>query len=303
MIVVDLIQGSEEWLKWRFTGIGTSEAPVVEGISPYKAPRQLYIEKRTKKAIEEPGKAFIFEQGHKVEKMIRAEAEKRLNCTFKPMCVQHDRYPHLLGSLDGLDARLGLLEAKNVDKEVIKAAEAGVIPDHHYSQMQHAFNVSGVDVGQWYGYNVALKKGVAVLVKSNVEYMKQLEEKEHRFWNDVKVGKIPALSAAEYFEPEDEALLMKLKDAMEFAENAEAAFKSLKELVINTYNHPKIAGAGLKMFKVERKGSLSLTNVPEIGEAVEKLRAKLEAKKGAEYFEKYRGKASESWTIKIDGGK
>ena len=34
-----------EWHKWRMGGIGSSDAPVVMGVSPYKTIEQLYLEK------------------------------------------------------------------------------------------------------------------------------------------------------------------------------------------------------------------------------------------------------------------
>jgi len=35
MKVVDLEQGTPQWLAWRRAGIGASEAPVIMGLSPW----------------------------------------------------------------------------------------------------------------------------------------------------------------------------------------------------------------------------------------------------------------------------
>lgn len=45
-MLVELSQGTPEWHEWRKNGIGGSDATVVEGISPYRTPRQLFYEKK-----------------------------------------------------------------------------------------------------------------------------------------------------------------------------------------------------------------------------------------------------------------
>src|SRR5262249_26782935 len=37
---------SEEWLAWRRTGIGGSDAPVIMGLSPYRGLLSLYVDKK-----------------------------------------------------------------------------------------------------------------------------------------------------------------------------------------------------------------------------------------------------------------
>ncbi|ORS56222.1 hypothetical protein, partial [Escherichia coli] len=132
-----------------------------------------------------------------------------------------------------------VLEAKLVGKEVLeKASNEGEIPAFHYTQMQHQFLVSGADIGNWFGHD-GKKTGIVVPIRADIEFIKRLEEREHRFWDDVMNGKIPALSDRDYLIPKDQRLLAELRDAKELAENAQAQYEALRAQAVQFYKHPK----------------------------------------------------------------
>lgn len=291
---IQIEQGTDLWKAWRRGGIGGSDAPVVEGLSPYKTIRQLYFDKKGKEvASDGDSSEFIFQRGHQVEGLIRKQFQELMRVEMAPICFEHDKYEYIRASLDGFDSKLGVLEAKLVGQAVLKKALEGEIPDHHMSQMQHQLFVSGADVGQYFCHD-GKKNGALVVVRSNKAYIEKLVEKEHAFWEVVKLGEPPALSDRDYLEPEDQTLLRKLRDAKELAENAAAEYESLKELCVNTFGgHPKIAGAGVKLIRASREGSVSWMKIPEILKVKESLQE--------DYVDKFRGKASEYWTIRIDG--
>lgn len=297
-VQVQLTQGTPEWNAWRLQGIGGSDAPVIDGSSPYRTLRELFFEKTGKGASseEDESKEFIFAKGHKTEALIRKQFQDRMNVEIKPICFQHGKFDYLRASLDGFDSTHGVLEAKLVGKEVLeKATNEGEIPTFHYTQMQHQFLVSGADVGNWFGHD-GKKNGIVVPIRADMEFIKRLEEREHRFWEDVKNGKIPALSDRDYLIPEDQRLLVELRDAKELAENAQTQYETLRAQAVQLYKHPKISGGGLKIFKVIRQGSLDLMAIPEIVAAVDGARETLKP----EYLEGFRKKGSESWTVRID---
>lgn len=288
MKIVELQQGTMDWLSFRLAGIGSSDAPVVEGISPYRTIKQLFREKRSGKPIEQPGKEFIFARGHQVEAIIRREFETLTGAEMKPICAIHDDFEYLRASLDGFDPRLGVLEGKLTGQAVLAKARDGEIPDHHMSQMQHQFAVTGADLGQWFGHD-GKKSGVLVEVRRNEEYIKRLLEAEHRFWEMVLKGIEPELTENDYLIPEDVALLQQLRDAKVQAENAALYYEQLRKQAVETYQHPKIAGAGIKILQVKRQGSINYKSIPELKSL------------DTEYLEKFRGKESVSWQVRMDG--
>lgn len=301
---IEVEQGSEAWHEWRKTGIGASDAPVIEGISPYKTLRALHFEKMgsSVELDEDDSKEFIFAQGHKVEKVIREQFFELTNVVMHPACFQHADVPYVLASLDGFDkTKLGVLEGKLVGQDALAKARDGQIPPHHFSQIQHQLAVladEGIDVGHWFGHD-GKKNGVLVTVKADKERIKRILDLEHQFWDNLMRGHIPPLSDRDYLTPADQTLLRELRDAKELSENASAAFEALKERVVKTYNHPRIAGGGLKLYRTIRQGALSEAKIPEIKAAIETARSKLTG----EYIETFRAKPVESWTVRINTGK
>jgi putative phage-type endonuclease len=292
-----LRQGSPEWHAWRREGIGGSDAPVVEGISPYRTPRQLALEKRGQDVdAEEDDNEFIFSKGHRTEGVIRAQFRELTGAEMTPLCVEHPELAFVRASLDGFDDKFGILEGKLVGQAVLEAARGGEIPAHHFSQIQHQYAVLGdVDRAQWFGHD-GKKSGVLVEVKRDNEYIKRLLDKEHQFWEMLKSGGLPALTDRDYLVPDDQRLLHELREAKEFAENAQAAYEIARAKAARHYGHVRIQGAGIKLLKSTRQGSIDLLAVPEIAAAVEAVRQTLPL----EHIEKFRKKSSESWSVRIE---
>lgn len=287
MKTISISQGTNEWHKWRLSGIGASDAPVIEGVSPYKTPRQLFFEKRGE-VKEQEGNEFIFEKGHKTEGLIRKQFQDLTGVEMKPLCVVHPNFDYIIASLDGFDSRLGVLEAKLVGQEALNDAKnSGSIPRHHFIQMQHQFAVTGANEGQWFGHD-GKKTGIVVPVKADQKLIENLLFKEQSFWQDIKDGKIPTLTDQDYLVPEDLTLLNQLREAKEFIENATINYENLKNKIVEIYKHPKISGAGVKVFKVTRQGSIDYKSIPEL-KTLEN-----------EYLETFRKTGSTSWSVIMD---
>lgn len=297
-LIVNLSQGTSEWLDWRFSGFGGSDSPATLDESPYKTRRELVKEKITRTVTEDPSKEFIFAKGHRTEGRIRELFQDLIGEDATPVCMQHSKYPELIASLDGRTKKHGVLEAKLVGAEVLKTAnETGEIPRYHWIQIQHNCNVSGDELGQWFGHD-GKKNGVLIPIPADKKFIKMLEEEELALWQKVLAGELPELGPKDYLIPDDWSLLTELRELRELCDNAEIEFDRVKKQVINQFNHPKIAGGGLKVFQTEKRGSIDLKDVPEIQAALKKLTP--------EYLETFRKPSSKSWTVKIDkpeGGK
>lgn len=289
MKVVQLTQNSPEWLAWRNQGLGASDAPVITGESPYRTPLQLFREKLGLPALaDEEDNEFIFAKGHTTEGIIRKQFQDLTGAEMKPLCLVHPKFEYLRASVDGFDPKLGIMEAKLVGQAVLERARtASEIPAHHKTQIQHQLEVSGADVAQWFGHD-GKKNGVLVVVRRDEAHIKRMLELEHEFWGRVIAKNAPGLSPRDYLIPDDLSLLSELRDAKEAAENAATYYESMKERVVNTYDHEKIAGAGVKLFRVERSGNINWKSIPEV-----------QALKD-EYLEQFRGNGSVSWTIRLE---
>ena len=65
----------EEWLEYRKLGIGGSDASVVCGISRYKSPVELWMDKTGQLPAQETGESAYW--GTQLEPIVRAEFSKR----------------------------------------------------------------------------------------------------------------------------------------------------------------------------------------------------------------------------------
>lgn len=291
MIINELQQNTPEWHDWRKNGIGGSDAPVITGESPYRTPLQLFREK-TGTPIEgdEQDNEFIFSKGHQTESVIRKQFQDLTGVEMRPVCIIHPTIDFVRASLDGYDSKLGVLEAKLVGQYALERARDNEIPHHHMTQIQHQLAACGADIAQWFGHD-GKKNGVLVEVRRNDELIKRLLEQEQLFWERVLSKNSPDLSSRDYLIPDDLTLLQQLRDAKELAENAQTAYEKAKEKVVATYKHDRISGAGVKLFKVERQGSINYKSIP----AIQNI--------DPNDLEQYRGKGSVSWTIRMDGFK
>ena len=92
----------EDWLEYRKLGIGGSDASVVCGISKYKSPVELWLDKTGQLPPQEAGEAAYW--GSQLESLVRAEFTKRtgIEVTKPDVILQSEEYPFMLANLDGV---------------------------------------------------------------------------------------------------------------------------------------------------------------------------------------------------------
>lgn len=136
----------EQWLEYRRTGLGGSDAAAVLGLNPYKSKIELWADKtgrlpetedneamRTGRDLEEyVAKRFCEATGKKV---------RRRNAIF-----QHDEYDFITANIDRevIGENAGL-ECKTTSAFARSDFENGEIPLYYYCQCCHYMNVMGYD--------------------------------------------------------------------------------------------------------------------------------------------------------------
>lgn len=288
MKIITLEQGTSKWLKWRKSGIGGSDSAAVLNKSPYMTPFELYMDKINKSVKKDDSASeFIFQRGHDTEKKIRSEIRDLTGKDMAPICIQHKKYPFILGSLDGYESSLGFLEAKLVGKEVLKNIKDGIIPPHHNIQMQHNMMASEeVDVTRYFAHDLG-KQGVILEVKADKEYHKILLEAEFVFWEKVMAKIAPALTDEDYLIPSDPSDFKKIARLKFRIDKLEAEFNLIADKLKTTYTHPKVAYKNVKIITVSRAGSVDYKKIPEV-KALPK-----------DYLEQFRGASSTHKQIRI----
>jgi putative phage-type endonuclease len=173
----------------RKLGIGGSDTPIILGVSRYKTPYQLYLEK---KGILETSDEMTPEQewGHLLEPVIRDKFARENNITVEvPDTLIHPFYDFMRGNIDGYikewDNVLEIKTSGNIDEW----GEIGsdYIPMAYLVQIAHYCAIMNVNHGHLavlighYGFKYRHYKYIR-----DFEIEKMIINSTNEFWNAVK---------------------------------------------------------------------------------------------------------------------
>ncbi len=137
-----------EWLAVRGRGIGSSDAAVAAGFSPYKSPLELWLEKTERQAPPDLAANDSVFWGTTLEHIIANVYATRTGVKVRRLnaVLQHPEHPFMLANLDRVvqhptDGN-GILEVKTAGVNSAKFWEEGV-PDSYQCQVLHQLAVTG----------------------------------------------------------------------------------------------------------------------------------------------------------------
>lgn len=203
MKLLDLKQGSREWLDWRQWGLGGSDmGSIMLGDDwPYKESRHdallsMKIEFRNLEANN------AMKRGHWMEGPARMGwCSLHHGMTADPVCVQHDDVDWMRVSLDGLakfeDGLKVILEIKCPSWQQHNLAHAGIVPAHYVPQVQYQLMVTGLDLLHYVSATDSGRFGATkdeldiaiVEVRPDPELQAEILERGTEFWQKVLAGR------------------------------------------------------------------------------------------------------------------
>lgn len=179
MQLVNVIQGTEAWLRFRRVHISASESGSIMGCNPYKSIIDLYEEKIFQ--FEQDDNPYML-RGRRLEPIALEEFEKETGLTMYPTVVKHDTINWMAASLDGMTInRDAIVEIKCNGKTNHDLAVKGKIPKYHLCQIQHQLACTGLDFAYLFSFDGT--KGIILEVKRDQEFIEKMIEKELEFWN------------------------------------------------------------------------------------------------------------------------
>lgn len=188
----------EEWLEYRKLGIGGSDASVVCGISRYKSPVELWIEKTNQIPYQEAGEAAYW--GTQLEVLVRNEFTKRTGIEVKRVnqLLQSEEHPFMLANLDGVcevpEIGTCVFEAKTAS--AYKSSEwDNSIPAEYMLQLQHYLSVTGYK-GAYIAVLIGGNTFKWTFVERDEELISMLVKLESDFWSHVQDGTPPPLDGS-----------------------------------------------------------------------------------------------------------
>lgn len=138
----------EEWLSVRGGGIGSSDAAVAVGISPYKSPLELWLEKTERQPAPDLAANDAVFWGTTLEHIIATVYAERTGVKVRRLnaVLQHPGHAFMLANLDRVVQHpadgSGILEVKTAGVNSAKFWEEGV-PDSYQCQVLHQLAVTG----------------------------------------------------------------------------------------------------------------------------------------------------------------
>jgi len=176
----------EHWLAERRKGIGGSDAAAALGLSQYKTPYQLYLDKIGETPDQEDNEAMLW--GRALEPVIRQQyAERTGRTVLMPKSIlRHDKHNFMLANIDGYTDGGRLLEIKTTrTAKGWGEPDTDEIPDIYGMQIQHYLIVTGLVVA-----DVAVLIGGSdyrqYVVEADKELQELIIEGEADFWRHVE---------------------------------------------------------------------------------------------------------------------
>ena len=288
----------QEWLKWRKEGIGSSDAGIIMGVSPWKTPLQLWEEKTSDGEPKEES-SYITDMGNDFEPKVRSLYEFVSMKSFPVGLFVMDGFPFIRASLDGIsEDKTEIIEIKLMGKEDWENAQRGIVAEKYFPQIQHQLMVTGAGVcwNLCYLYEkgvkeVSVEKLVAVPVYPDKGYQQKLIQEEIKFWDMVEKKKPPVPSDRDYKALRVDGLTAKAKKFVSLNEKIDklqAEADAIKAEILaeaEKANHPRLTVGKLKIAQISKVGNVNYKSIPEL--------------KGVD-LEKYRGKGSVYWKVTAD---
>lgn len=176
-----------EWLKFRKSGIGGSDASAVAGINPWKSPLNIYLDKTSE--IIDDSVNFRMELGNRLEQLVADLFAEETGKKVRNVngILRNDKYKFAFANIDrAVVGEKSILECKTTNSFASKEWEEG-IPPHYEIQCMHYMAVTGAEkcyVAVLIG-NQEFKIHTLLRDEETIEYLMKIEEK---FWEKYITG-------------------------------------------------------------------------------------------------------------------
>jgi putative phage-type endonuclease len=196
-MIIDIEQGSTEWIDLRRTKITATDAPIIMGLSPFKSADRLLWQKL---GILEPDPINdTMREGQRIEPIARAMYEKAASIKVTPTVHvgipirkapvhpggivfghQIREFDWAMCSTDGLseDGKV-VIEIKSGNK-AWAMAQNGLIPSYYHAQIEHILWLTGAEVC---GYVACNGEDIKVIhVEPDLHFRAHMIEQEYKFY-------------------------------------------------------------------------------------------------------------------------
>ena len=181
-----------DWLAQRRTGIGGSDAAAVMGLSKWRSPLSVWLDKTGQSVDDEESEPMRW--GTLLEPVIRQEYATRTGRTvIAPGFQRHPRHEFMVANVDGVTVEDRRLVEVKTARTADRWGEPGSdqVPEDYLIQTQHYMAVLGLSVA-----DIAVLIGGSdfriYTIEADTELQDMIVEAEARFWQSVIDREAPA---------------------------------------------------------------------------------------------------------------
>jgi putative phage-type endonuclease len=282
--MVQLAQGSPEWLAYRLAKRNASDSAAVMGLSPWTTPYQLWLGKTGR---QQTTVTAAMQRGTDLEPLARACYEDQTGLVMQPLVLEAGPYS---ASLDGmtLDGDL-VLEVKCPFKGRSSAlwrdVSAGLVPQHYGIQIQHQLMVSGADTAHLWVFDG--ERGLLHTVERDDGLMERICAAWDGFQQHLDADAPPPLCEGDTVQRNDDAWALaasSFAQAKRQADSAAEALDAARIALVALAQHPREQGAGVSVTRFWKAGNVDYKKVPQL--------------KGVD-LDAYRGKSREEVRVSL----
>lgn len=282
-------QGSKAWHEWRGKGIGSSDAAVLLGWSPWKDIIALWEEKTGRsQPLFSHQQLSAMDRGKRLEPEIRHWFEKETGAPYPDDTAEHPDHKFMRASFDGRNKDHNrVLEIKAPNAKDHAQALSGEIPEKYLPQCQWLMLVGGHKFCSYVSYGSDGTYAV-VNIEADPVIQKELTKRAAAFWAHIESDRMPEpsdfkkwkRSLSKPVEMPEEAKADAAIEAQEIEAHVAAALDLQKEIsklegqleAIKVNLKTTLAARGIEKLEVgeasfgytTRKGSVDYSLIPEL---------------------------------------
>ena len=272
--IIELEQGSTEWLALRKTKITATDTGVIMGLNPWKTPLMLWEEKlglREPQAVNNK-----MREGSLLEEEARDFINKMEDNDFKPVVLQSIEHLFMMASLDGMNSTGDIMEIKCGEKSLHEAFRDEV-PDYYYSQCQKQIFVSGCDSIYYFCYRSPEKRH-NIKIRRDDAFIEKMIEVETAFYKCLMDFTPPPATDRDFVKRNDDLWNFHTRE-YKLAKSEKEKFQQNEDIhrniLISLCDGQSSQGGGVRISKTVSKGRVNYSNIKELeGVDLEKYRGK-----------------------------
>lgn len=261
MKILDIEQGTSEWLDLRAEKITATDAAIIMGLSPFCSPYRRFCQKLGLEAPQPITPAM--ERGMRLEEAARQKFKEYTNLDMQPAVIESANNPWMMASLDGLDASKRFqLEIKCPNAETHEMAKMGKVPKYYEAQIQHQLAVTGLEWSYYFTFDGT--EGAIVEVERDRAFIEEMIEAERDFYRRLREFDPPSQTHLVIKTKEMETAVANYALACDMKKKAETMEKEAREMLLSISSGQSIQGFGLKLTHYFEKGRVDYAQIPEL---------------------------------------